>query len=184
MEQEIIKGSEIDLIQLRLEDVDSLFDLTDKNRSYLGEWLPWVRNTTTRDDSKRFVEYSLQGREIAGMHFGIWWHQDLAGVIGFHVVDAKNNSSSIGYWLGQNFQHKGIMTTACKMLVSYGFEKLGLHRIDIQCGVGNTKSSNIPKRLGFQLEGVSRESEWVNDHYVDLENYALLKPEWEVRKAE
>jgi ribosomal-protein-serine acetyltransferase len=53
-----------------------------------------------------------------------------------------------------------------------------MHRIDIAAATENMKSRKIPEKFGFTQEGVSRESEWLNDHYVDNVWYGLLENEW------
>lgn len=71
------------------------------------------------------------------------------------------------------------MTRAVDFLCKYAFEELGLNRVQITCAVGNTPSSNIPKRLGFQFEGVERAGElFANGEFVDIEVYSLLKDEY------
>lgn len=58
-------------------------------------------------------------------------------------------------------------------------QELGLNRVQIKCAVGNTPSSNIPKRLRFQREGVERAGELFADgNFVDIEVYSLLKYEY------
>jgi ribosomal-protein-serine acetyltransferase len=52
-----------------------------------------------------------------------------------------------------------------------------LHRVEIRCGVGNTRSRKIPERLGFAFEGTLREAIWVNGRFHDLAVYGLLETE-------
>lgn len=59
------------------------------------------------------------------------------------------------------------------------FEQYKLHKIEIHCAVENDKSQAIPKRLGFQQEGVIRSAEWLYDRYVDHQIYGMLKEEWQ-----
>jgi ribosomal-protein-serine acetyltransferase len=73
------------------------------------------------------------------------------------------------------------MTRCCAALISYGFVDLGVHRVTIQCGVGNEKSCAIPQRLGFTREGLMREAEWVNDRWVDLVVWGMLAQDWKSR---
>lgn len=68
------------------------------------------------------------------------------------------------------------MTRAVECLCKYAFEELEMNRVQIKCAVENTPSSNIPKRLGFQIEGVERAGElFANGEFVDIEIYSLLK---------
>ena len=111
--------------------------------------------------------------------FGIYYKGVLVGVIGYHIIDKTNKKTTIGYWLDQNYQGKGIMTKAAKMLIEFAFKKLELNRIQISCAIGNDKSCRIAERLGFKMEGTAREAEWLYDHFVDWKQYSLLKSDWE-----
>ena len=84
----------------------------------------------------------------------------------------------IGYWLGEEFQGKGIMTAASRILIHYAFDEFQLNRVEIRCAVGNTRSRAIPERLGFIQEGMIGDGEWLYDHYVDLIVYRMLAREW------
>lgn len=112
------------------------------------------------------------------MQLCIRYNGELAGVIGFHRVDWLNHSTSIGYWLAEDFQGKGIMTASCRCLLDYAFGNLGMNRVEIRCATENLRSRAIPERLGFTEEGLIRQAEWLYDHYVDHLVYGLLREEW------
>ena len=63
-------------------------------------------------------------------------------------------------------------------LVIFIFETMKMNRILIKVAVGNTKSSAIPKKLGFGFEGIEREGEALHGKFVDLEMYSFLKKDW------
>jgi ribosomal-protein-serine acetyltransferase len=73
---------------------------------------------------------------------------------------------------------RGIVTRACRAIVSEGFSERGLHRIEIRCATGNERSAAIAKRLGFVHEGVLRDAEWLHDHWVDLNVFSMLEHNW------
>lgn len=171
------KNLELRLLETR--HAKKLFLLTDENREYLREWLPWVDFTTKIDHSKAFIEMGLkQFSNNNGFQAGIWYEGKLAGVIGLHNINWSNKSTSIGYWLGQDFQGKGIITKACRAVVQYCFEELNLKRVEIRVATGNYKSQAIPERLGFTKEGCIRCAEFLYDHYVDHYVYGMLKEEF------
>lgn len=155
---------------------ENLFFLTDNSRIHLREWLPWVDFTKEVSDSRQFIESTLkQFGDNNGFQAGIWLKGELAGVIGLHGINWSNKSTSIGYWLGEGFQGKGLMTTACRAVIGYCFNELGLKRIEIRAATENHKSQAIPERLGFQKEGCTRASEFLYDRYVDHYVFGLIK---------
>jgi hypothetical protein len=60
----------------------------------------------------------------------------------------------VGYWLGEQYQGKGLVTAACRALVEHAFFELGLNRAVILCATENEKSCAVAERLGFRREGV------------------------------
>lgn len=166
-------------LRLRIEtDAEAFFNLVDKNRTYLRQWLPWVDATKTVEDTQKYVQSCLSSFEKKeGIDLGIWYEGQWVGSVGFHYWDKINRKDTIGYWLAEGFQGKGIMTDAVKALMKYGFETMNLNRIEILCAVENTKSRAIPERLGFKNEGVARENEWLYDHFIDAVAYSLLESE-------
>ena len=173
---------EVELRLVDVEECEDLFNLTDQNRAYLREWLPWLDGTKTVEDTRKFRAAIAEAYDKDGIvNCGIWYQGKLAGVVGFNKLDKVHRYATIGYWLGQEFQGKGIMTRACRALIDYAFTELKLNRIMIYCATGNKKSRAIPERLGFTQEGTIREGEWLYDHFVDHAIYGLLKREWRPR---
>ncbi|WDL96427.1 GNAT family N-acetyltransferase [Alicyclobacillus sp. ALC3] len=174
---------EIHLKLLELRDAEQVFGLIDAGRSYLREWLPWVDASVSAEQTREFISMTLQQfASNHGFQAGITYQGQLAGVIGFHHVNWEHNQVSIGYWLGEDFQRRGIMTRACRAMVNIAFWEYGLHRIEIRAGVGNQKSRAIPERLGFTLEGVCRQVERHSSGYIDHAVYGLLAQEWKGRR--
>ena len=171
-------------LRLRTEaDVEAFFKVTDKNRTYLRQWLPWVDATKTADDTRKYIQSSISKFEKKeSVDLGIWYEGQWIGSIGFHYWDKANRKDTIGYWLAEDFQGKGIVTDAVRALIKYGFEEMNLNRIEILCAVENTRSRAIPERLGFKNEGVTRQCEWLYDHFVDSVTYSLLVSEWKSSK--
>ena len=102
----------------------------------------------------------------------------IIGAIGFHAVDWRNRSTSIGYWLAEDRQGRGTMTEAVRALVSHAFDVWKLNRVEIRAAVGNVRSRAIPERLGFKEEGVLRDGERIGERYEDSVVYAMLARDW------
>ena len=95
--------------------------------------------------------------------------------MGYNQIDRINNIGHIGYWLGQEYNGKGVMTKSVNELIEIGHIYYSLRRFDIRCAVENSRSRAIPERLGFKNEGIIRQAEKVYDNYFDHVVYGLLK---------
>jgi len=168
--------------ELRLHQesyAQELFDLIDQNRQYLREWLPWLDFETSVEDTREYIKSTFkQFGNNEGFQTGIWYRGQIAGSIGYHPIDWNNRKVEIGYWISRSFQGKGLVTKACKTMITYAFDVYGLNKVEIHCATENRRSCAIPERLGFKQEGVLRQGEWLYDHFVDLAVYGLLASEW------
>ena len=100
------------------------------------------------------------------------------GRIGLHHLNNQNKIGEIGYWLADGLQGRGIITKCCTAIINHGFTQLGLNRIEIKCGTGNSKSRAVAEKLQFKSEGILRQAELLNGKYIDLYLYAMLKEDW------
>ncbi|HLR79599.1 MAG TPA: GNAT family protein [Bacillota bacterium] len=171
--------NEISLRLLSGIDAENLFQLIDRSRQHLRQWLPWVDETKTIHDSRRFIEGCLEVyNNKTGLTAGVFYNNELVGVAGFNELDWKNKIGYIGYWLSADWQGYGIMTRVVRALIDYAFTEKEFQRIDIRAAYENKKSRAIPERLGFKQEGHLRQAEWLGDHYVDHIVYGMLSSEW------
>ena len=177
--QPIAVSEQFALMPLELRDADELFELTDRNRGYLRHWLPWLDNVTRPEDTRAFIRTAqAQASQNNGTQLAIRLNGRLTGIAGHHQIDWRNRLTSLGYWVGEEFQGRGLVTAATLALVSDAFDQAQLNRVEIRCATGNEKSRAIPARLGFYEEGLLRDAEWLYDHFVDHIVYAMLAREW------
>ena len=174
-----IIDQETELRLLEEEHTEALFVLTDQNREYLRQWLSWVDNIESVEDSRRYIRSAVkQFTDENGFQAGIWFRGTLAGIIGYQNLDWVNRSTSVGYWVGAAFQGNGLATNACGALVDWAFREWRLNRVEIRCAAENYRSRAIPERLGFTEEGRARQAEWLYDGFVDLVIYGVVAEEW------
>jgi len=169
----------ITLKLLEKKDAEELFALVNDSRSYLREWLPWVDSMKQETDYEPIIEMWLkQFTSHDGFQAGVVYKGKIVGMVGFHGIDWANSKTSVGYWLSEKYQGKGIMTEAVKSLINIAFTEYKLNRVEILCGVKNEKSKAIPERLGFKQEGIIRDAEYLYDHFHDCSLYSVLSKEW------
>ena len=102
----------------------------------------------------------------------------MIGTCGFTRFDAPHNSAEIGYVLNPDFHGRGYATEAAERILSYGFEELGLHRIEAKFMKGNQPSLRVMEKLGMTLEGYRRDGMLVKGKYRTIGICAILKSEW------
>jgi ribosomal-protein-serine acetyltransferase len=172
-------SDDLELRLLQIEDAEELFALTDANRSYLRQWLPWLDLITQVEDTRDFVARTLkQFADHEGLVAAICYGGKTVGLVGFNRIEQQDRVGYIGYWLAESACGKGIMTKACRSLINYGFTTLKLDRMVITCATENHRSRAIPIRLGFTHEGVVRDAEWLYSQFGDHDIYALSVKDW------
>jgi ribosomal-protein-serine acetyltransferase len=161
-----------------------LFELTDSNRKHLRQWLPWVDRTRAVADTRKFAEAAQSDfAHHVSWHSTIWFQGRLAGTVGFHSFDWANRSTSMGYWLAEALQGRGIVTRSCRALLHRAFQDLRLHRVEIRCAEENLRSRAVPERLGFQTDGLLRDAQLLNGRFVNLVVYSRLAGKEQARSS-
>jgi ribosomal-protein-serine acetyltransferase len=177
----MVEGALFDDVALRRfqpRDADELYELVERNRVYLSRWLPWAAGETRAHAAQFIASTQRQVAADDGIHTAIFVGDELAGSIGVHGISWANRSTSIGYWLAEAHQGRGIMTRAVAAYLDHSFRTWGLHRFELKAAVDNARSRSVAERLGFKLEGVLRDAERVGEHSHDLAVYSMLAPEW------
>jgi ribosomal-protein-alanine N-acetyltransferase len=101
----------------------------------------------------------------------------LMGSTGIHPHE-RFSRAEIGYWLGVDFWNKGYMSEACRALVDFGFETLGLERIQASYFVENIASRRVMEKAGMQYECTLRSYVQKNDKSMDIAYCAILRQDW------
>lgn len=164
------------------DDREEFYNLIIDSKTHLKKWITWVDTVESKEDAGESLKLRIEGLVESGgypMWFAIIYKGKVAGTIGFNDIDKTNRVGELGYWLGKDFQRKGIMSRAFKAVINYGFKELGLNRIEAYIAAGNERSKALPNRFGFLEEGRIGQGEWLYDHYEDEIVYGLLAEDWE-----
>jgi ribosomal-protein-serine acetyltransferase len=162
---------------IRKDDADELHALIEANRPRLRPWMPWAEQD--RQATVEFVESAIrQERAKDGFQAAVVAGDTIAGVVGFHRIRWHHRSTSMGYWLGEEHEGRGLMTRSVTALIELAFSDWQLNRIEIRVAPENDRSRAIPKRLGFAEEGVLHQYERIGDRFLDHVMYAMLRENW------
>lgn len=94
---------------------------------------------------------------------------------GLNDLSKEHKKAEIGFWLLTDYWGKGIMTEAMPVICNYGFNNLGLHRIEGFVESDNTNCKNAMAKLDFHHEGTMKDCEIKNGKFISLDIYSKLK---------
>ena len=101
------------------------------------------------------------------------------GACGFHNWMMEHNRSEMGYHLNSDhYKRRGIMTEVLKVVIPYGFNNMGLNRIEACTSPNNLASINLLKKCGFAQEGYLRQHHFREGVLHDSLLFSLLKEEY------
>jgi RimJ/RimL family protein N-acetyltransferase len=130
----------------------------------------------TLDDAKWWVEHA--GSADPMTDFAIVVDGEAVGGIGFMMQeDIFRRSVEIGYWLGEAFWGRGIVTDAVRALSEYIFANFDVCRIYAGVFEWNLGSMRVLEKAGFVLEGRMRKAATKDGQTIDEFIYALVKEE-------
>lgn len=101
----------------------------------------------------------------------------LVGTIGLHVR-GEHDHAELGYWIGVPYWGRGFATEAARAVMQFGFETLRLNRIFASHFSRNPASGRVLQKIGMRHEGTMRGHFRKWDEYVDVECYAILRPDY------
>ncbi len=100
------------------------------------------------------------------------------GCISVVSKDDDIEKAEIGYCIGQNWWHKGIMTEALQSVIGFLFAEVGMNRIEAKHDPNNPRSGGVMRKCSMTFEGISRKSSHNNQGVCDTACYAILREEY------
>jgi len=101
------------------------------------------------------------------------------GIIRFLDIDRPNRAVEVGTWIDSHYWRTPVNSEAKLLMLSYAFEKEGVHRLQFKTDVRNVRSQVALERLGAVSEGELREAHLVPGGYFRTSRYySILAPEW------
>lgn len=90
--------------------------------------------------------------------------------------------AEIGYCIGSHWWQKGIMTEALRAVIEYLFTEVGMNRVAARHDPNNPHSGRVMRKCGMKYEGTSHSSDRNNQGICDIDQYAILREDWEKPK--
>ncbi|MDR1403686.1 MAG: GNAT family N-acetyltransferase [Tannerellaceae bacterium] len=136
-------------------------------------------NPYSEKEGRQFIEMAL-AKPAPATDMAIVIDGKAVGGIGITPqTDVERISAEIGYWLGENYWNRGVMTAAVKEMTEYAFLNFReLRKIYAPVFDFNDASQRVLQKAGFKREGVFKQAAIKNGKTVDLHYYSMLKSQW------
>jgi [ribosomal protein S5]-alanine N-acetyltransferase len=174
-----IEGDGVYMRAPQMSDYSEWTTLREASRAFLTPWEPtWPGDDLTRSAFRRRLRrYAEDQRSDTSYAFFLFRKSDEALVGGLTLANIRRGvaqAGSLGYWVGEPFARRGLMTGAVRALVPFSFGSLRLHRIEAACIPSNAASIRLLEKTGFVREGYAREYLCINGLWQDHLLYGRL----------
>jgi ribosomal-protein-alanine N-acetyltransferase len=156
-----------------INDLDSL--VLNANNPFIAKFMtdefPYPYSS---ENGKVFIEFATKDYPI---HiFAIEVEGKAVGGIGIHPQqDIMKKNAELGYWLGEAYWGKGIITKAISEVAEFGFKTYDINRIFARPFGTNISSQKVLEKSGFILEARIEKSIFKNGEYLDELIYAIRR---------
>jgi len=127
-------------------------------------------------DAEEYITAMLSADQDRTFAFAIIFDGKVAGSIGvFRCDNIHFRTAEMGYYIGEPYWGKGIMTNAVKQTCQYIFEHTDIIRIFAEPFSNNAASCRVLEKAGFQFEGLLRNNAVKNGRVLDMRMYSLIR---------
>jgi RimJ/RimL family protein N-acetyltransferase len=136
------------------------------------------------DEIERFFAARVVGSDSLALAVHVRESGRLIGSCAFSQLDGDNGTALYHITIGEkDCWGRGYGTDATRLMLAHAFENLGLHRVGLTVFAFNERAIRSYRKVGFTVEGRSRESILRDGRYWDEVSMSILEPEWRAIQA-
>jgi [ribosomal protein S5]-alanine N-acetyltransferase len=130
----------------------------------------------TLDDAVQWLEFAMQINIGFTKYFAIEMNKELIGSIGLTMnEDIYRKNAELGYYLGQKYWNRGIISQAIRDVIKYAFETFDIIKIYAQPFAYNMASRRTLEKAEFICEAILKDHVFKNEQFVDCCIYSIWK---------
>ncbi|MET8905231.1 GNAT family N-acetyltransferase [Streptomyces sp. NPDC048232] len=103
---------------------------------------------------------------------------ELVGEVVLYDWDPAARSCTFRTLIGARGRGRGLGSEATRLIVGHAFERVGLHRVQLEVYAHNPRARRVYEKAGFVVEGIRREAALRDGVWVDDVLMAVLDHEW------
>jgi ribosomal-protein-alanine N-acetyltransferase len=186
LELPVIVSDRLILRMATKDDVPQIIQYYTYNQAYLTPFYPlWHETFFTQEYWQMQVEIDVQEFiNDLSLKLFIFTKSNpykIIGTINFrNFVRSAAQFCTVGYSIAETEQGKGYMIEGMQAAINYVFQQLNLHRIMANYMPHNSRSGNLLKKLGFIVEGYSRDYLLINGRWEDHIITSLINDNWQI----
>jgi ribosomal-protein-serine acetyltransferase len=142
------------------DDAEVLGKAMAQSAEHLRPWMAWIREEPLPLERRRakIAEWEREWSQGGDVVMGVFLEDGrVAGGCGLHHRIGAGGLE-IGYWIHPAFLRRGLATNAARMLTDAAFELPDITRVEIHHDKANQASAGVPRKLGFEWLGESRDT--------------------------
>ncbi len=175
-----LRGEQVMLRPPEFSDYTPWARLREQSRAFLSPWEPiWPADDLTKlAFRRRLRRYQREIRNGTGYPFFVFSMDGetlLGGLTLGQIQRGVTQSGVLGYWIGEIYAGKGMMTDAVRTVVRFSFDRLQLNRIEAACLPRNIASVRLLEKVGFSREGYARKYLCIDGRWQDHVLYGLVR---------
>lgn len=181
--QPLLTDKVIALRRFQPRDVDALYAAARESLDDLIPWMTWAHPAYSRDEVAEYVRIVGEtwgaGRYYA---FAITDARDgtMLGAASLSHIHPVYNFCNLGYWIRSSRRGNGLASRAARMAAKFGFEQLGLLRIEIVAAVENAASLKVAEKSGAHREGILRDRMTVREQVHDAVMFSFIRSDFDL----
>jgi ribosomal-protein-alanine N-acetyltransferase len=178
----VLTGAQVVLRELRSTDAASLFALltTEEVSRFISP------PPTTVEGFERFIGWAQRQRR-AGSYvcFAVTLVNDdtAIGIFQLRELEPGFGTAEWGFAIGSPYWGTGVFHDGAELLVSFAFERVGVHRLEARAAVRNGRGNGALRKIGAVQEGLLRKSFLKNGEYLDQTLWTILDEDWQARRS-
>jgi ribosomal-protein-serine acetyltransferase len=141
------------------EDANVIYEAVRESIPEVSKWMSWCHADYEIDETRAFLRLQEEGW-ASGKEYGFGIFDAGTGAyyggVGLNHIVEEYRYANLGYWVRTGAAGRGIAARAARLAARFGFEELGLQRVEIVAAVENVGSQRVAEKAGALREGVLR----------------------------
>ena len=179
--QPLLTDKIVALRRFHPRDVDALYAATHESLPDLIPWMSWATPSYGRAEVAEYIRIVADSWEAGRYYaFAITDARDgtMLGAASLSHIHPVYNFCNLGYWIRSSRRGNGLASRAARLAARFGFEQLGLLRVEIVIAVENAASLKVAEKSGAHREGILRDRMTVREDVHDAVMFSFIRSDF------